>query len=311
MPHNPIQLLVVLGPTASGKTRLAVQLADRLGGEILSADSRQVYKGLNIGAGKDLREYSIHNTNIPYHLIDIATLEQEFSAYHFQKEFYRVYQDCQARQVMPVLVGGTGLYLEAVLRGYAMQPVPENAALRAELSGLSYPALIERLIAVKHQHNTTDILERARLLRAIEIAEYERRHAPEPRPAISTLVLGVHWDRTELRRRIAKRLQERIQQGMIAEVEKLRQQGVSWERLQNLGLEYRWVSNYLLGNVSSQEELFEKLFSAICKFAKRQETWFRRMGRRGVKIYWIEQADLETAWNMVAPALPGIGQKCS
>jgi tRNA dimethylallyltransferase len=299
MTNQPKNLLVVLGPTASGKTHLAVQLANRLAGEIISADSRQVYRGLDIGSGKDLQEYSAGEKSIPYHLIDHVSLDQEFSVYHFQKEFYKIFKACQARQVLPLLVGGTGLYLDATLFGYPMQQVPENPELRAELAGFSREVLVRRLSTLKQQHNTTDVLDSQRLIRAIEIAEYEVQHTPEVPPVISALVLGVKWDREVLRQRIARRLQERMQQGLIAEVENLRRLGISWERLQSLGLEYRWVSDYLLGTISSPEEVQEQLYLAICKYAKRQETWFRRMERRGIEIHWIEQADIEVAWEIV------------
>lgn len=291
--HN---CLVVLGPTASGKTALGVRLAALLSGEILSADSRQVYRGLDIGSGKDLDEYVFDGRPVPYHLIDIVDLDTEFSVFHYQQAFYAAFQELRSRHVLPVVVGGTGLYLDAVLRGYALVEVPENAALRAELEALPDAALAARLLRAKpERHNTTDLTDRARMVRAIEIAEYAREHPAPPAPEIRPLVLGTAWDRAELRQRIALRLKQRLDAGLIDEVEGLHTRGYSWERLDLLGLEYRFVSQFLRGEIKNRNDLFQKLNTAIAQFAKRQETWFRRMERDGFTVHWVAQADFAAA----------------
>ena len=285
-------LLVVLGPTASGKTRTAVRLAHALSGEIISADSRQVYRGLDIGAGKDLHEYVFEGRPIPYHLIDVVDLNHEFSVFDYQRRFFQIFIDLDARGIMPVLAGGTGLYLDAVLSGYRMVEVPENPRLRAALRTCSLDELAARLRTLKPRlHNTTDLTERERLVRAIEIGEYEREHAPEPLPPVRALVLGIRWPADELRRRIRARLDERMRAGMIEEVQRLHDSGVSWERLNTLGLEYRYVSDFLRGTIQSRAELEQTLFTAIGRFAKRQRTWFRRMERLGTHIHWVDGAD--------------------
>jgi len=280
-----MNLLVVLGPTASGKTHLAAQAARHLGGEIISADSRQVYRGLDIGSGKDLAEYE----EIPYHLIDIVDPGVEFSLFDFVKGFGKAFEDITSRGRLPILAGGTGLYLDAVLRGYEMVEVAENPALRQELSVLSHKKLVERLVALRpEQHNTTDIMDRERLVRAIEVAEAPQLGSRMATlPDIDPLVVGLRWPREELRRRITRRLQERLQQGMIEEVETLHAAGVSWETLEYYGLEYRFVAYYLQGRLN-RNDLFQKLNSAIHQFAKRQDTWFRRMERHGIVIHWLD-----------------------
>ena len=281
-------LLVILGPTASGKTAVAVQVARVLDGEILSADSRQVYRGMDIGTGKDLDEYG----TIPYHLINIVDPGYEFSVFEFQRHFWEVFQDIQRRGKIPILVGGTGLYLEAVLKGYRMLPVPENAELRRALSASSLPSLVELLQTLQpNLHNVTDLLDRSRLIRAIEIAKYQKEvdpHSP-PLPSLSPLVFGIRWERKILRRRITDRLRKRLQGGMMEEVQALLQSGISPETLEFYGLEYRFVSRYLRGEMKFNE-LFQRLNSAIHQFAKRQETWFRRMERGGIQIRWVEGA---------------------
>ncbi|MBN1595758.1 tRNA (adenosine(37)-N6)-dimethylallyltransferase MiaA [candidate division FCPU426 bacterium] len=297
-------LIAIIGPTASGKTLLASSIAARLGGEIISADSRQVYRGLNIGSGKDLEAYRLQGRNIPCHLIDIADVNQEFSVFHFQQAFYRVFQDCRARNVWPLLVGGTGLYLESVLLEYKLAPVPESPLLRAKLQTWTREELIHRLqCSGKKMHNITDLTSRERLLRAIEIAEHEK-HAPgaDTMP-LNPLIIGLRWDRGLLQKRIGDRLEERLQKGLIEEVAQLQAGGVSWERLRALGLEYRCVADYLQGRIHSRNDLFQKLKSAICHYAKRQDTWFRRMERRGLGIHWIRGADGQEAWHIIAAAL--------
>ena len=295
--HNT---LVVLGPTASGKTALGVQLAAAYNGEIISADSRQVYRGLDIGAGKDLDEYVLDGRAIPYHLIDIVDLDTEFSVFDYQQRFYACFEELQRRNTLPIVVGGTGLYLEAALQGYRMVAAPEDAELRAQLSALSDDALIARLRALKPGlHNITDTADRERTIRAIEIAEYTRRHPPPPAPDIRPLILGTRWPRDELHRRIDPRLRELLDTGLIEEVQRLLDAGIPPERLRNLGLEYRYVTDFLDGTIKSKNDLRQKLRAAIINFAKRQQTWFRRMERNGAVIHWIDRADHDAAQKVV------------
>ncbi len=279
-------LLVILGPTASGKTHLGVAAARALNGEIISADSRQVFRGMDIGTGKDLAEYG----DIPYHLIDIVDAGCEFSVFDFQERFVTAFEDIRIRGRLPVLVGGTGLYLDAALRGYRLVKVPENPALRAELAGMNLPDLQQRLLRLRpDQHNITDLADRRRLERAIEIAEGEEDAEPLPLPPIEPLVFGVLWDRNVLRRRITERLRQRLAEGLIEEVAALHQTGISYETLDYYGLEYRFVAQHLQGRLN-RNDMFQKLNSAIHQFAKRQETWFRRMERQGVAIHWLNGA---------------------
>ena len=286
MSHQPsFNLLTILGPTASGKTRLAVGLAAELGGEIISADSRQVFRGMDIGTGKDLHEYG----EVPRHLIDILEPGAEFSVFLFQRLFFEVFAEISSLGGLPVLCGGTGMYLDAALRGYRMVEVPEDKAWRAGLEGISDADLAERLREYRpDQHNSTDLFDRGRIIRALEIARFEAEHEAEeePFPEIHPLVIGIRWERAELRRRITERLRQRLRDGMIDEVRRLHDQGVVWERLDYYGLEYRFVGSYLRSELS-YNDLFQKLNSAIHDFAKRQETWFRRMERHGVVIHWV------------------------
>ena len=300
MDNAPENALVVLGPTASGKTALGVGLARAVNGEILSADSREVYVGLDLCSGKDLHEYREGGAPVPYHLIDIAPIGAEFSVFHYQQAFYRCFEDVLERGRMPVIVGGTGLYLDAALRGYRMVEAPENPALRRELAGMPMAALADRLCALKPAlHNTTDLQDRARLIRAIEIAEYARDHAPPPAPEVRPLIFGAAWPRPLLRRRIAARLRARLDAGMVEEVERLHEGGCTWERLEELGLECRFIAAYLQRKIRNRNDLFQKLCAAIVQFARRQETWFRRMERQGIKIHWIPQANPEEALDMI------------
>jgi len=281
-------LLVILGPTASGKTRLAVAAAAHLGGEIISADSRQVFRCMDIGTGKDLEEYGA----IPHHLIDILEPGEEFSLFAFMQHFMDACETIRSRSKIPFLVGGTGLYLDAVLRGYSMVHVPENPDLRRELLSLPLELLQQRLLALNPAlHNTTDLLERERLVRAIEIAAAEAAGDGEAirLPPLRPLVFGMRLERDELRRRITERLKARLQGGMIDEVRKLLDSGVTRERLDYYGLEYRYVSRYLCGDLN-RNDMFQKLNAAIHDFAKKQENWFRRMEKHGVKIIWLDAA---------------------
>ena len=293
-------LIAIVGPTASGKTRLGVRLAHALGGEIVSADSRQVYRGLVIGAGKDLEEYVCEGRTVPVHLIDVVDLDREFSVFEYQRRFFETFQHLRARRVLPILVGGTGLYVESVLNGYQMMEVPEDNTLRAELAALSHDALVARLTALKPRlHNITDLENRDRLVRAIEIAAFQNTHIPKPTPEVRSLTLGTRWPRDELRQRIRLRLDHRIEHGMIEEVEQLLARGVPHEILQFLGLEYRFSSDYLRGAIKNRNDLIQALHSAICRFAKRQQTWFRRMERQGTAIHWIDGADFDAAMHVV------------
>jgi len=279
-------LLVVLGATAGGKTGLAVKLASHLGGEIISADSRQVYRGMDLGTGKDLHEYG----NIPYHLIDIAAPGTEYNVFQFQQDCFAALEDVWQRKKMPIICGGTGMYLEAVLNGYRMVAVPENPQLRDDLVTYSDADLRAKLLQLKpNQHNRTDTSERLRLIRAIEIALGEQDDAADlsPLPSISPQIFGIKWPREVLRQRIAFRLQQRIDAGMIEEVQQLYEQGVTWDKLEFYGLEYRLIAQHLQGKLS-RNDMIQKLRSAICKFAKRQETFFRRMEKRGTKIIWLD-----------------------
>jgi tRNA dimethylallyltransferase len=304
-------MLVVLGPTASGKTRLGVRLAHALGGEILSADSRQVYRELNIGSGKDLDEYEIEGVRIPYHLIDLVDLDQEFNLFEFQQRFYRSFEELVARRVLPILVGGTGLYLESVLLGYRLVKADKDPVLRREIERLSSRELEERLRKVQGElHNVTDLSSRERTIRAIEIAMCANQSEAEPAPLVIPLVIGTRWERNVLRERIERRLVERLDAGLVEEVEGLLAKGVSPERLDSLGLEYRYVTRFLQGEIADREELTRKLAIEIGHFAKRQLSWFKRMEKRGIQIRWIEGASFEQALALAGEAfevLPGAG----
>lgn len=297
-PAGTRNLIVILGPTASGKTRLGVALARRYGGEVLSVDSRQVYRGLDIGSGKDLDEYG----DVPYHLIDIVDLTEEMSVFDFQRRFFDAFEQIAARGALPIAVGGTGLYLDAILQKQRMIEAPEDPALRAELDALSMDELVERLRGLKEStHNITDTRNRERCIRAIEIAARERDHPRGPAPPISPVILGVRWPRAEIHERIAGRLRERLDNGLIEEVRDLLDSGVSADRLRRLGLEYRYVTEFITGEIRSRNDLFQKLRSAIFDFAKRQETWFRRMERNGAYIHWITRGDVTEAINVADP----------
>ncbi len=284
---NPrhFDLLVVLGPTASGKTRLGVALCKELSGEIISADSRQVYRGMDIGTGKDREEYG----DIPAHLLDIAEPGEEFNLFAFQRLCLQKIDEIRGRNRLPVIVGGTGLYIDAILRRYRLAEVPVNPVLRTRLEKLDTETLAELLVqSHPAQHNTTDLCNRERILRALEIALGEAKAPVLPDfPEIHPLVLGIRWQRETLKERIALRLRERLQQGMIEEVAGLAANGVPFEVLERYGLEYRFVSWFLQDKLS-HEEMYQQLLHAIWDFSKRQMTWFRRMERLGVTIHWLD-----------------------
>lgn len=295
-------LIVILGPTASGKTKLAARLAAWLGSEIISADSRQVYRGMDIGTGKDLGDYVIDGKKIPYHLIDIVDPEHDFSVFEYQRCFYRCFEEISSRGVIPIMVGGTGLYIEAVVKGYKMLEVPEDPRLREELQNVDMNTLRQTLLALNPSvHNTTDLLDRRRLIRAIEIAMYSKSRGVEgtiSMPAIRPLVIGIRWDRNVLRERITHRLRERLKAGLVEEVQRLHESGIGWDRLAYFGLEYRYVGLYLQG-VLRYERMCETLNTRIHQFAKRQETWFRRMERQGITIHWIEGDNVDEAKRII------------
>lgn len=285
--HNSV---VVLGATATGKTSYAVGLAKELGGEIISADSRQVYKGLDLGTGKDLKEYG----DVPHHLIDICTLEREYNVFDFQNDAYKAFEDIKRRKKLPIFAGGTGLYLDSLIREYELIPVPKNEELRASLAGKDLTELQKFFFEYNvPMHNKTDLENMDRLMRAIEIAEYKKTHPDAAeilnanRPDIRPLIIGLKYPREILRERIRLRLLERIKDGMIEETESLHKEGFSWERLESLGLEYKFTAQYLQGKIGSREAYIDSLYRVICQFAKRQETWFRHMEKNGVKINWL------------------------
>ncbi|MDR1757112.1 MAG: tRNA (adenosine(37)-N6)-dimethylallyltransferase MiaA [Culturomica sp.] len=284
-------LLCITGPTASGKTALAVRMAAELEGEVISADSRQIYRGMDIGTGKDLGEYRYKGKTVPYHLIDIADAGYKYNVFQYQQDFLRVWSDCEARGVFPVLCGGSGLYIEAVLKAYRLLSVPVNAALREELEGKELGELTRILSAYRPLHNTTDTDTVKRAVRAIEIEEYYREHPVKEQefPGLEPLVIGVDVSREIRRERITCRLQERLEQGMVDEVRKLLESGIPAEDLLYYGLEYKFLTLYLTGRLEYRE-MVEKLNVAIHQFAKRQMTWFRKMERDGVPIHWIDAA---------------------
>ncbi len=284
MVDHSIDALVILGATAGGKTALAVAIARHVDGEIISADSRQVYRGMDLGTGKDLAEYGA----VPYHLIDIAEAGSEYNLFQFQRDCYAKIAEIRQRRCLPIVCGGTGLYLDAVLKAYHLVEVPMNAQLRHQVSGWSSEQLRQRLLELKpQQHNRTDLDDRNRLVRAYEIACGELTAGPAEPFVWQPLVFGLQWPRELLRKRIAARLKERLEQGMITEVEKLHRAGVTWEQLEFYGLEYRYITHYLQGKLR-RNDMTQQLASAIGQFAKRQETFFRRMEKQGLSICWLD-----------------------
>lgn len=282
-------LITILGPTASGKTPLAAALASRLDSEIISADSRQVYRGMDLGTGKDLADYTVAGKTIPYHLIDIVDPGYKYNVFEYQRDFLQSYQSVRERGKLPILCGGTGLYLEAVLKGYRLIPVPENPELRNRLSDKSLDELTRILSSYKKLHNSTDVDTVKRAIRAIEIEEYYLTQDVEERsfPTINSLIIGVDIDRELRREKITRRLKQRLGEGMVDEVRQLIAGGVSPDDLIYYGLEYKYLTLYAIGELTF-EEMFHQLEIAIHQFAKRQMTWFRGMERRGFTIHWID-----------------------
>lgn len=288
------RMITILGPTASGKTDLATHLAARLNAEIISADSRQVYRGMDIGTGKDLADYMVDGHVVPYHLIDICEPGTKYNLFRYQQDFLNCYEDIRSRGALPILCGGTGLYIEAVLKGYSLSPVPQNPELRAKLEEKSLEELTHLLADLKEKnhsvmHNKTDVDSCQRAIRAIEIETYNLTKSTEERlcPSIDSLIIGVNIDREERRRKITKRLKERLKAGMIDEVDGLLKRGIPADDLIYYGLEYKFVTEYIIGKLT-YEEMFRQLEIAIHQFAKRQMTWFRGMERRGFTIHWID-----------------------
>ena len=281
-------LIAILGPTASGKTQFAVALASRLDTEIISADSRQIYKEMNLGTGKDLADYTVNGKQIPYHLIDIAEPGYKYNVFEYQRDFLKAYETVRLKGKLPIMCGGTGMYLESVLKGYRLLPVPENPELRARLNGKSLDELTEILKQYKTLHNTTDVDTAKRAIRAIEIEEYYAHTPVDERafPQLNSLIVGIDIDRELRREKITRRLQQRLEEGMVEEVRDLIKKGIKPEDLIYYGLEYKYLTLYVIGELT-YEQMFHDLEIAIHQFAKRQMTWFRGMERRGFTIHWM------------------------
>ena len=288
------KMITILGPTASGKTPVAAHLAASIGGEIISADSRQVYRRMDIGTGKDLADYTVSSIKVPYHLIDIREPGTKYNLFEYQQDFFDAYQDIQSRGAVPILCGGTGLYIEAVLKGYHLSPVPQNQELRDSLEGKSLAELTQMLTELKartgsNMHNKTDVDSCQRAIRAIEIETYNIEN-PTPRrelPPVDSVIIGINIDRELRREKITRRLKARLEEGMIDEVKALLDEGIPAEDLIYYGLEYKFVTEYITGK-TSYDEMYSRLEIAIHQFAKRQMTWFRGMERRGFEINWID-----------------------
>lgn len=283
------ELITILGPTACGKTEFAAHLAAKLGTEIISADSRQMYRRMDIGTGKDLSEYDIEGQHIPYHLIDIVEPGYKYNLFEYQRDFLIAYNQIHQKGKTPILCGGTGLYIESVLKGYRLSPVPENSELRASLANKSLAELVEILKQYKTLHNVSDLDTVKRAIRAIEIADYYKKTEKEeiPFPKIGSVIIGLEIDRESRRKKITQRLDARLHDGLVEEVKGLIDSGINPEDLIYYGLEYKYVTNYIIGNISYQE-MHNQLEIAIHQFAKRQMTWFRGMEKRGIHINWID-----------------------
>lgn len=282
-------LITIIGPTASGKTPLAAALANKLDTEIISGDSRQVYRRMDLGTGKDLVDYTVNGHEVPYHLIDIVEPGYKYNVFEYQRDFLKAYEEITAKGKLPVLCGGTGMYVESVLKGYRLLPVPENPELRASLEGKSLEELTHILEGYKKLHNSTDVDTAKRAIRAIEIEEYYKQQPPEYRefPSLHSLIVGVNIDRELRREKITRRLKQRLEEGMVEEVRGLLEEGIHPDNLIYYGLEYKFLTQYVIGELT-YEEMFLQLETAIHQFAKRQMTWFRGMERRGFTIHWLD-----------------------
>ncbi len=287
--EKPFDLITILGPTACGKTRLAALLADRLDGEIISADSRQVYRRMDIGTGKDLDDYKVNGKTIPHHLIDIAEPGTEFNVFLYQQEFIRAYKEIKSRNKIPLLCGGSGFYLESILNRKMLVEVPQNNLLRETLKNKSLEELVSILSGLKKLHSNTDSADVSRAIRAIEIETYiiENKKPEQNFPEIRSLIIGVNPGREFVRKNITQRLETRLKAGMIGEVEKLLSEGIEPSCMMNYGLEYKFLTLYLKGQIN-YSDMFQQLNTAIHQFAKRQMTWFRRMEKKGFKILWLD-----------------------
>ena len=292
-------LITILGPTAVGKTHLGALLADRFNGEIISADSRQVYKGMDIGTGKDYEDYVVEGKHIPYHLVDVINPGEEFNLFMFNQFFYNFFNEIISRNKIPFLVGGTGLYLHSVLKGYELNKVEYDDERYGKLNEYDIEILRQKLKKLNPSlHNTTDLLIKDRIIRAIMIAEKNEFKKVEGKIPVEPLVLGINSDRKIVRERITARLKQRLENGMIEEVKKLIGQGITYEKLEFFGLEYKFIAKYLKAELS-YDEMFQKLNTAIHQFAKRQVTWFRKMESEGTKIHWINGADYKAAEEII------------
>ena len=287
--NSKYDLLTILGPTASGKTPFAAHLAARLDTEIISADSRQIYRGMDLGTGKDLADYVVEGKAIPYHLIDICDPGYKYNLFEYQRDFLKAYEAIRKRGKLPIMCGGTGLYLESILKGYRLLDVPQNPELRAALEGKSLEELTVILQDYKTLHNTTDVDTAKRAIRAIEIEEFYRQTPPEVRsfPELQSFIIGLDISRELRREKITRRLKQRLEEGMLDEIRRLLDSGLSPDDLIYYGLEYKYLTLHVIGKLS-YEEMFTQLEIAIHQFAKRQMTWFRGMERRGIAIHWIE-----------------------
>jgi len=285
--------VIILGPTAVGKTAIGVSVAKQFNGEIISADSRQTYRHLDIGSGKDLADYTVDGVQIPYHLIDIIDLPAEYNVYNYQQDFYEAFKDIQSRGKIPVVVGGTGMYIDAIVRNYELVILPENKELHEKLEAMPLEELAAMLLKEQPDlHQKADLQEKDRVIKALEIIEAKKQGIESTsvkRPEINPLIIGTTLPRPQMWDNILRRLKERVEEGMLDEVSSIHDSGISWERLEKLGLEYRYCSLFLQGKIKSKDEMIEQLFIAIRQFAKRQETWFRFMEKNGVKINWLEQ----------------------
>ena len=297
-------LITVLGPTACGKTKLAANLADHFNGEIISADSRQVYKRMNIGTGKDLHEFFLNGRQIPYHLIDIVEPDEEFNLFLFTERFSKAFHSIAEKQKTPFLTGGTGMYLSSVLQNYQLAKTNFHSERRNELEAMQVDALSVLLLSLDLKlHNTTDLLDKERLIKAILVAEAKVDDEQTGKANVSSFTIGIQPDRKILREKISERLKFRLQNGMIEEVEQLVAEGISFEKLNFFGLEYRYIGLYLQKKLT-YNDMFQKLRGAINQFAKRQMTWFRKMEREGVVINWLTEADFSEAKNLIESKCP-------
>ena len=291
-------LITILGPTATGKTKLAAKLAKEFDGEIISADSRQVYREMNIGTGKDLKDYIVKNTKIPYHLIDIIEPAEEFDVYKFNNLFHQSFNEIKKKKRIPFLVGGTALYISSILKAYKFTRADFSENSFASFDKYTTEELRKILLKLNpNPHNTTDLLDRERIIKAIVVAKVSNENSPEQAP-VNSLVMGIKLPRTEIKKRITERLKFRLDNGMINEVEDLLKSGITYEKLNFFGLEYKFIALYLRKELS-YNDMFQKLNSAIHNFAKRQMTWFRKMEKEGIKINWLEGPDYERAKNII------------